>query len=59
MIKISGRRYKLQWSGNGDRVGGVGVMVKEVCEVVDLRLCDRGCSDVYLLACSAKWMELR
>ena len=28
MLQMKGRRYKLWWSGKGDRVGGVGVMVK-------------------------------
>ena len=39
-----GRRYKLWWSGKGDGVGGVGVMVKEgLCEnvVVVERVSDR------------------
>ena len=27
-------RYKLWWSGKGDGVGGVGVMVAEMCEKV-------------------------
>ena len=26
---MKGRRYELWWSGRGDGVGGVGVMVKE------------------------------
>ena len=29
MKGMKGRRYKLRWSGKGDGVGGVGVMVKE------------------------------
>ena len=29
MIGMKGRRYKLWWSGKGDGVRGVGVMVKE------------------------------
>ena len=39
MLGIKGRRYKLWWSGRGDGVGGVGVMVKGVlCEkVVEVR----------------------
>ena len=39
MQGMKGRRYKLQWSGKGDGVGGVGVMVKEqLCEkVVEVR----------------------
>ena len=32
---IEGRRYKQWWSGKGDRVDSVGVMVKEeLCEKV-------------------------
>ena len=39
MLVMNGRRYKLWWSGKGDGVGGVGVMVKEeLCdEVVEVR----------------------
>ena len=39
MLRMKGRRYKLWWSGKGDGVGGVGVMVKdELCEkVVEVR----------------------
>ena len=39
MLWMKGRRYKLWWSGRGDGVGGVGVMVKEdLCEkVVEVR----------------------
>ena len=29
MLGMEGRIYKLWWSGKGDEVGGVGVMVKE------------------------------
>ena len=33
--RMKGRRYKLWWSGKGDGVGGVRVMVKEeLCEKV-------------------------
>ena len=37
--EIEGRRYKLWWSGKGDGVGGVVVVVKEkLCdEVVEVR----------------------
>ena len=40
MLGMKGRRYKLSWSGKGDGVGGVGVMVKEeLCEkVVEVRI---------------------
>ena len=41
---MKGRRYKLRWSGKGDGVGGVGVVMKtELCEkVVEVRrVCDR------------------
>ena len=32
-LGMKGRRYKLQWSGNSDGAGGVGVLVKEeLCE---------------------------
>ena len=43
MLGMKGRRYKLWWSGRGDGVGGVGVMVKEeLCEkVVEARTSDR------------------
>ena len=36
---MNGRRYKLWWSGKGNGVGGVGVIVKEeLCEkVVEVR----------------------
>ena len=39
MLGLKGRRYDLWWSGKGDGVGGVGVMVKEeLCEkVVEVR----------------------
>ena len=39
MMGMNGRRYRLWWSGKGDRVGGVGVMVKEeLCrKVVEVR----------------------
>ena len=38
------RRYKLWWSGNNDGIGGVGILVKELCEkVVEVqRKSDRG-----------------
>ena len=28
-IGVKGRRYKLWWCGNGDKTGGVGILVKE------------------------------
>ena len=32
MLRMNERRYKVWWSGKGDGVGGVGVMVKkELC----------------------------
>ena len=35
MLGMKGRRYKLWWSGNGDKVGGVGDMVKEgLCQMI-------------------------
>ena len=38
MLGVKGRRYKLWWSGKGDGVGGVRVMVEELCEkVVEVR----------------------
>ena len=39
MLGMKGRRYKLWWSGKGDGVGVVGVMVmEELCErVVEVR----------------------
>ena len=43
ILWMKGRRYKLWWSGKGDGVGGVGVMVKEeLCEKVTKvrRVCD-------------------
>ena len=49
MLVIKGRRYKLWWSGKGDGVGGVGVMVKEeLCEkVVEVRRVSDS-DDIYL-----------
>ena len=41
---VKGRRYKLWWCGNDDKIGGVGILVKEeLCEkVVQVRRrCDR------------------
>ena len=43
-LASKGRRYKLRWCGNGDKIGGVGILVKEeLCEnVVEVRRrCDR------------------
>ena len=39
MLRMEGRRYKLWWSGKGDGVDGVEVLVKEeLCEkVVEVR----------------------
>ena len=38
MLGMKGRRYELWWSGKGDGVCGVGVMVKEeLCEGVEVR----------------------
>ena len=39
MLEMKGRRYMLWWSGKGDGVGGVVVMMKEeLCEkVVEVR----------------------
>ena len=38
MLWMKVRRYKLWWSVKGDGVGGVGVMVKELCEkVIEVR----------------------
>ena len=35
MLGMRGRKYKLWWSGKGDGVCGVGIMVKvELCEKV-------------------------
>ena len=35
MLEIEGRRYKLRWSGKGDRLSGVGATEKEeLCEKV-------------------------
>ncbi|XP_015768733.1 PREDICTED: craniofacial development protein 2-like [Acropora digitifera] len=38
-LGMKGRRYKLQWSGNSDGTGGVGVLVKEELweKVVEVR----------------------
>ena len=34
-VGCKGRRYKLLWSGNNDRIRGVGILVKEkLCEKV-------------------------
>ena len=39
MLEMKGRRNKLRWSGKGDGVGGVGVMVELLCEkVVEIRM---------------------
>ena len=40
MLGMKERKYKSWWSGKGDGVGGVGVMVKEeLCEkVVEVRM---------------------
>ena len=63
MLGMKGRRYKLWRSGKGDGVGGVGVMVEELCEKVEVvrRVSDdcccsflRGCAEVDLWVCSAK-----
>ena len=35
-MDVKGRRYKLWWSGSSDGIGGVGVLVKELCE----KLCE-------------------
>ena len=39
MLWMKGRRYKLWWSGKGDRVGGVGLMANEELyeKVVEVR----------------------
>ena len=34
MLGMKGMRYKLWWSEKGDGDGGVGAMVKELCEMV-------------------------
>ena len=35
MMGVWGRKYKLWWKGNNDRIGGVGVLVREeLCEKV-------------------------
>ena len=39
LFGMEGKRYKLWWSGKGDRVGSVGVMVKEeLFEAVEVRI---------------------
>ena len=45
MLATKGRRYELWWSGKGDGVGGVGVMVKgELCEkVIEVRRVSNDC----------------
>ena len=42
-IGVKGRRYKLWWCRNDDKTGGLGILVKELCEnVVEVRRrCDR------------------
>ena len=49
MLEMNGR-YKLWWSRKGDRVGGVGVIVKEeLCEnVLEVRMV----SDRVMTCCS-------
>ena len=32
MLWVEGRTFHLLWSGNGDAAGGVGVIVKELCQ---------------------------
>ena len=68
---MKGRRYRLWWSEKGDRVGRVGVIVKEeLCEkVVEVRRVSdsddsccclrRGCAEVDLWVCSTNWKTLR
>ena len=34
ILRMKGRRYKVWWSGKGDGVGCVGVIVKKLCEKV-------------------------
>ena len=45
MLGMKGRRYKLWWSGKGDGIGGVGIMVKEVLceEVLEVRRVSDDC----------------
>ena len=51
MLGMEGRRHKLCWSGKGDGVGGVDVMVKEeLCEkVVKVRMVSDGVMAVLLV----------
>ena len=68
MLGMKGRRYKLWWSGKGDGVGGVGVIVKEeLCkkELEVRRLSDSddcccpriGCLEDDYWVCSPKWKK--
>ena len=64
MLWLKGRRYKLWWSGKGDGIGGVGVMVKEeLCEeVVQVRRVRVMTlvvvfAEVDLWVCSTKWKK--
>ena len=45
MLGVKGMRYRLCWSGKGDGVGGVGVMMKEeLCEkMVEVRRVSDDC----------------
>ena len=58
-----GRRYKLWWSGKGNEVDGVGVMVKEQLSekrrVSDDCCCCffRVCAEVDMCVCFAKWKK--
>ena len=60
MLGMKGRRYKLQWSGKGDGVGGIEVMMEKLVEV--RRISDSDdcygflrCAEVHLWVYSAKW----
>ena len=33
-VGCRGRRYELWWSGKNDEIGGVGILVKELCEKI-------------------------
>ena len=64
MLGMKGRRYNLWWSGKGDIFGGVGVMVKELCEKEEevRRVGERVMTvvfeeDVLMLICGLTWQS--
>ena len=56
MLRMEGRTYKLWWSGIGDGIGGVKVMVEELCEqdAEETRVTERVMA--FMLKWILKWM---